>query len=313
MDAWLDELIFWLSRLAPERTMLAYDFNLRALFALVLISIICGSVGSLVVGNRMAFFSDALAHSAFAGVALGILSAIVLRLPRERLFDWILPVMIVFGIVTGLGIVFVRERTAQSNDTVIGVFFAGAIGLGAILLKVGSTVVRFPTDEFLFGSPASVGSGHVLALAALLVLTLALLAWTYNGLVFASFNASLARSRRIPLRLQNYLFITLLAVIVNLCLSAVGALLINALLVVPAATAVNLCGNMRQLFRASVALCLLSSLSGQALSWEVAVRTGVNLGEGGTIVVLCVILFFASMVIRAARARRELRRTAVPG
>jgi zinc transport system permease protein len=307
MENWLDSSIRVLCECFPADTLLSYDFNMTALLALVLTSIMCGAIGSLVVANRMAFFSDALAHTAFAGVAIGILSAIVLELPREEHVQGITTVMIVFGILTGLGIVFVREQTSLSSDTVIGVFFAGAIGLGAILLKVGSAMIRFPTDEFLFGSLAGVSSGHLLALAGLLVATGALLTWTYNGLVFANFNVSLARSRRIPLQLYNYLFIALLAVIVNLCLRAVGVLLINALLVVPAATAANLSLNMRQMFRWSVALCLVTSLAGLWLNWEVSIPArgvAVHLGEGGTIVVLNVMLFFLSMVLGPWLRRR---------
>jgi zinc transport system permease protein len=303
METWVNDSIDVLRQLFPQGTMLSYDFNVRALLALVLISIICGAVGSLVVGNRMAFFSDALAHSAFAGVALGILVALFLRFlqPEGETTEWIRLVMTAFGILTGLGIVFVGEKTSQSSDTIIGVFFAGAIGLGAVLLKIGSAIIRFPTDEFLFGSLASVTARDLVALTGVLVLTLVLLTWTYNGLVFANFNASLARSRRIPLRVYNYLFIALLAVIVNLCLSAVGALLINALLIVPAATAINLCNNMRQLFRWSIFICLLTSIVGLWLNWEVAIPVtasrSTNFGEGGTIVVLNVVLFFVSMWI----------------
>jgi len=301
MEDWLNGGITFLRQLFPPQTMLWYDFNVRAMLAVVLISVICGAVGSLVVGNRLAFFSDALAHSTFAGVALGILLALLLRVSKDQFLHWTTLVMIVFGILTGLGIVFVREKTSQSSDTVIGVFFAGAVGLGAILLKIGSSTMFFPTDDFLFGSLASVKSSDLLALASLLVITFGLLAWMYNGLVFANFNTSLARSRRIPLQAFNYVFVALLAVTVNLCLLAVGALLISALLVVPAATAVNLCNNMRQLFRWSVIICLLTSVAGQWLSWEVEIpvtaKASVHLPEGGTIVLLNVLLFFASMLI----------------
>jgi zinc transport system permease protein len=300
METWLDDRIYDFCQLFPPQTLLSFPFNLKATLALIFISIICGAVGSLVVGNRLAFFSDALAHSAFAGVAIGILTAIVLRLPHGQLFDWIIPVMIVFGIAVGLGIVFVHEKTAQSSDTVIGVFYAGCTGLGAILLKIGNAVISFPTDEFLFGSLAGVKSRDLLILFGLLAATAGLMAWMYNGLIFASFNTSLARSRQVPLRFYNYSFIVLLAVIVNLCLSAVGALLINALLVVPAATAANLSRNLRQMFRWSIGLCLATCLAGQWLSWEVAIPANgaeAHLGEGGTIVVLNVLLFFASMVV----------------
>jgi zinc transport system permease protein len=301
MEAWLNDVLDLLGQLFPKGTMLSFDFNLRAMLALIFISIMCGAVGSLVVGNRMAFFSDALAHAAFAGVALGILLAFLLRLPREELLTWITPVMAVFGILVGLGIFVIRERTSQSNDTVIGVFFAGSIGLGAILMKVGSRLIRFPTDEFLFGSLANVSTWDLLVLAALTLLTGVFLYFCYNDLVFASFNSSLARSRRIPVRLYTFLFIALLAVIVNVCITAVGALLINGLLIVPAAAASNLCRNMRQLFRWSIGLCLAAALLGQWINWETKIplsdREYARFGEGGTIVVLSVVFFFVSMVI----------------
>ena len=113
-----------------------------------------------------------------------------------------------------------------------------------------------------------------------------------------------------PIRLYQYLFIVLLATIVNACLTAVGALLINALLVVPAATAAILCRNLRQLFRWSIALCLVTCLAGQWLNWEVRIPTGqgqtARLGEGGTIVVLNVLLYFLAMLLAPwLRARAD--------
>src|SRR5437763_4863979 len=173
----LHRLIEFAAKLAPEDTWLHNYPAMKTLLVIVIVSAICGAIGSLVVGGRMAFFSDALAHCAFAGVALGILVAIVLRLPREDLFDLVVPVMIAFGIVVGVLIVYVRERTGQSSDTVIGVFFAGAVGLGAILLRVGSAIIYFPPEDFLFGSLASVSSRDLLVLMGLVVATLALLAW----------------------------------------------------------------------------------------------------------------------------------------
>jgi zinc transport system permease protein len=305
METWLNDTIIDFSNKFSNGHMLSFDFNVRALLALILISIVCGAVGSLVVGNRMAFFSDALAHAAFAGVALGILLAFFSRLPPDQLLSWITPVMAVFGIVVGVGIFVIKERTAQSNDTVIGVFFAGSIGLGAILMNVGSKLIYFPTDEFLFGSVSMVNSFDLLVMAAVVLLTAVFLYFCYNDLVFASFNTSLARSRRVPVRLYHFLFIALLAVIVNVCITAVGALLINGLLIVPAAAAANVSWNMRQLFRRSIAVCMVAAILGQWLNWEITIplpgsSSGLGqarLGEGGTIVVLSVVFFFVSMLV----------------
>jgi zinc transport system permease protein len=199
--------------------------------------------------------------------------------------------MVGFGILVGVGIAYVKEKTALANDTVIGVFFAGAMGLGAMLLKHLSKRGFFNPENFLFGDLMTVRSDDLILLFVLGVVTAGLLAWMYNRLVFTSFNVSLARSRQIPVRACNYLFIVLLALIVNLCLKIVGALLINALLIVPAATAGNLCRNMRQLFWLTIGLCLFVGVVGQWLSWELDFA-----GGGGSIVVLSVVLFFLSML-----------------
>src|SRR5947209_518152 len=126
-----------------------------------------------------------------------------------------------FGALIGLGIAAVRQRTGLSSDTVIGVFFAGAIGLFALLRKLIARQA-LSLEDVLFGDPLVVSSSEVLHLAGLTVLTAVTLYFLYNHLLLAGFNSSLALSRRVPARLANYLFVVLLAVIINLCLRYVG-------------------------------------------------------------------------------------------
>ncbi len=308
---WLDLIIEAVKRLAPAETMLSHPFMVRGLLALVLVSLICGSVGSLVVGNRMSFFSDALAHVAFAGAALGWLIAFMAGLPLAGpAFDQsLLAVMVGLGIVVGVGIAYVRESTSLASDTVIGVFFAGAMGFGVMLLKNISKSSRFSPETFIFGDLVNVTTGDVLYLLLLAVVTAAALALTFNTLVFASFNTSLARSRQLPVRICNYLFIMLLALIVNLCFRIVGVLLITALLVVPAATAANCSRNLRSMFWATLGFCLLCSVGGLVLSWEAGnwlQHRGfrVEFVQGGTIVVLSVLFFFLTMALGTRRGGR---------
>jgi zinc transport system permease protein len=316
MITWLDSLIRNVAQMFPEGSFLWYDFNLRGMLAIVLVSLVCGAVGSLVVANRMAFFSDALAHCAFAGVALGLLLGFLSGTQSGEAFLWWVTITTVaFGVAIGLAIAFVRETTGQSSDTVIGVFFAGALGLGAIFLKVRSGQRFLPPENFLWGNLVTVHTVDLIVLFCLTMLTAGLLAWLYNDLTLASFNRSLALSRRVRVRLCNYLFIVLLAVIVNLCLKAVGALLINALLIVPAATAALLCRNMRQLFWGSVGLCLLAGAVGHALSFHLQIPDvgggrPIHPGESGTIVLLSVSLFFLALIVSSLwRWRPERRRT----
>jgi zinc transport system permease protein len=299
-EFWVDRWLGGLANQFPDGSAFNSPSHVHAFLAILLVSFICGAVGSMVVGNRMAFFSDALAHCAFAGVALGLLVGLLTGIGKLQLLPWIPVIMVGFGIVVGLGIAIVRDQTAQASDTIIGVFFAGAIGFGAVLLQFNARQY-FNPENFLFGDLVLVTGQEILVLLLLSVVTFGFLLWMNNRLVFASFNVSLARSRQINVRLCNYLFIVLLAVIVNLCLNTVGALLINGLLIVPAATAANLCRNMRQLFWWSIGLCLFAGVAGQWLSWEVYVATSsgapVHPGESGTIVVVSVMLFFLSMLV----------------
>lgn len=302
MDAWF----------AQTLALIGLDaLFVKPYLAVLLVCGTCGAVGSLVVGNRMAFFSDALAHCAFAGVALGLLGAMVTvggRLDRAEQADfieWLVPgVMAILGVVVGLLIARVRESTALASDTVIGVFFAGAIGLGAILMPVLSRVskARFNPEALLFGSVTFVSVADILLLAVLAALTAGLLTVWYNEFVFASVNPSLARSRRVRVRLVNAGFVVLLSLIVFLSIRAVGALLINALLIVPAATASNLSRNLRHYFWLTLALSVGAGVVGTALS-TMPVPLGdkvapLDYGAGGLIVVLSVLLFLASLALR---------------
>src|SRR5262249_36999186 len=144
-EHWLDALVVRAAGLFPPGSFFAFPFNLQALLALVLVSLSCGAVGALVVGGRMAFFSDALARCAFASVSVGFVFFTLLvapyllaqhRSPETEFWSWVTPIMVVLGMVAGYGIAYVRERTGLASDTVIGVFFALAIGLAATLSKI---------------------------------------------------------------------------------------------------------------------------------------------------------------------------------
>jgi zinc transport system permease protein len=289
-----------------------YPFEVRALLAILLVSFSCGIVGSLVVGNRMAFFSDAMAHTAFAGVAFSLLAIVAMAgvsTPRQaEPYLWIVPwAMCGIGAAAGITIAFVRERTNLGNDTVIGVFFALALGLAAVLLPALRQRVNLDPESILFGQLTLIGDRDLLGLGILAILTASVVAWRYNSFVFSSFNPGLAKSRGLPVRWNNYLFIVLLALVVNLSIKAVGILLINALLVVPAAAAANCSRNLRRMFWFTLAGSILCGLAGYRWSTRAAIPAGVTeplrVGPAGMVVCVCVGWFFASIGIRAVRQR----------
>jgi zinc transport system permease protein len=299
-DAWMGDLITWLAGEAGT-----YRFVVSSILTLLVMCLLCGMVGAMVVGNRMAFFSDAMAHCAFAGVALGSLSVIATQNGWDNATaDWLVPlVMVAFGTAVGAGMVYVRENTGLANDTVIGVFFALALGFGAMLVRLVQEVARVNLEAFFFGNLYFVRDSNLVLLCAALVLVAAVFLWRYNQLMFASFNPSLARTRRMNVTVNNYLFVMLLALVVNLSIQAVGALLINALLVVPAAAAANVSRNLRQMFWLTVGFALASGVIGYWASKAFHLSVGnvrdVQFAPSGLIVVASVAIFFGSMVVVA--------------
>jgi len=295
---WLDDSISTVANTLGMET-----FVLKGVLAVILVCAMCGMLGSMVVGNRMAFFSDAMAHCAFAGVALGYLS-VLLSGGDKALATWVVPlVMVAVGIAVGAAMVYVRDNTGLAHDTVIGVFFALAIGFGAMLYQVLSVKFSFNPESFFFGNLVLIPDEDLFFLIVLAVVVTPLFTWRYNQLVFASFNPTLGRTRGLSLTLNNYLFIIILALVVNLSLKVVGALLINAMLVVPGAAAANLSRNLRQMFWLTFAFCLGSGLLGFALRNTLEVRIGggapIAFGPSGVIVVTSVAVFFATMVAGA--------------
>ncbi|MEZ6140147.1 MAG: metal ABC transporter permease [Zavarzinella sp.] len=284
-------------------------FQIGAFVAVGLICIICGLIGPFVVGNRMAFFSDAMAHCTFAGVSLGILITLAVGLsPGSKEMQWLVPlIMASFGALIGVGIAYVRETTGLSSDTVIGVFFAGALGFGSMLLKAIQDRNVFDPERFLFGGPILVNWFDILNLVLLFVLVLIILAWKTNDFLQIAVHSSLARSRGVRVTWSNYLFIVLLALIVNFSISAVGVLLINAMLIVPAATASNITLNLRQMFRYSIIFSIGSGFVGLLLSFYrfqiPGFKRSLEFGASGTIICISVGLFALSMVIRSLKQK----------
>jgi zinc transport system permease protein len=299
-DVWMSDLIRWLARTTGEDL-----FVVKSILTLLVMCLLCGMVGAMVVGNRMAFFSDAMAHCALAGIALGALSVFATSGAWDKAAaTWLVPlVMVAFGIAVGAGMVYVRDSTGLAHDTVIGVFFALALGFGAMLVRMVQRLGTVSLETFLFGNLFFIPESDLVLLCAALALVAGVFLWRYNQLMFASFNPSLARTRRMNVTLNNYLFIILLALVVNLSIKAVGALLINALLVVPAAAAANVSRNLRQMFWLTVGFSLAAGLLGywasNHLTLSIGTLQGVTFGPSGVIVVSSVVLFFGSMMVVA--------------
>jgi zinc transport system permease protein len=246
---------YWLCDLLPLE-MLRWEFMCNALLAILLMAPLFGILSTMVVTGRMSFFSDALGHSAFTGIAIGCICGIAAPI-------W---VAVIFSVVFALLFSFVRSRSNQAADTLIGVFSSTAVALGIFIATLGGgSFTKYNT--YLIGDILSVTPGQITALA--LVLIAVVIFWTLfsNRLTLATVYPQLASSRGIPTALLQTIFTTAIAVVVTLTLSSVGLLILNSLLVLPGAAARNVAKNMRQYHGCSVLFALVAGILGLVISY----------------------------------------------
>lgn len=209
---------------------LAYGFVVNAVLAGLIIGPVLGGLGTLVVVKRFAFFSEAVGHSALTGVVIGILLGEPYTGPCGSLFGYCL----LFGVLLN----YLRNRTGLSPDTLIGVFLSVSLALGAsVLLVLASRINIHILENVLFGSVLTVNGQDLAVLAIVAALTLALTLPYYNRLMLASFNPQLAAVRRVPVKAMDYLFVALVTIVTVASVKVIGAILVGALLVIPAAAA----------------------------------------------------------------------------
>ena len=251
-------------------------FMKNALLAILVISPLFGLLSTMVVENKMSFFSDALGHSAFTGMAIGTLvSAAVDEL-------WC---AVIFAVVFALLFTVVRRRTDLASDTVIGVFSSTAMALGIFISTFGGgSFTKF--NVLLIGDILSVEPVKIGLLAVILLLVVALWLFSFNKLMLTSIHPALADSRGVKVFWQEALFSVAIAVVVTISMTWVGLLVINSLLVLPGAAARNLARNMRQYHLFSLVFAIVSGIAGLMLSYYLGSSAGAS-------ITLCLAVIFA--------------------
>lgn len=274
----------WMERLLPG-DMFSFDFMKNALLALLLLTPLLALLGTMAVNRRMAFFSDALGHSALAGVGLGMLLGV----------ESVTPVLVVFGIVWALLISRINRTGGASADTNISVFSSTGIALGLVLLSRGGKFSKY--SSLLIGDVLAVTAGDLPVLLATLLLGLVLWGVLYNRLMLTCVNPSLAHSRGVSTKAVENLFVCMVAVAVMLAIRWVGVLLINALLILPAAAARNVARTAPQHALISVLISVFSGVFGLISAYSLGTSVGAA-------VVLCAAVFYAlSLAARRAMGR----------
>ena len=264
-------------------------FMQRALLGLLLIAPMAASMGVQVINFRMAFFADAISHSAFAGVAIGLLLAISPQLA-----------MPIFGLIIGLAIMFMMRRSTLSSDTVIGVVFAAVMAFGLAIVSRDASVAR-NLQQFLYGDILTVGDIDILGLFVLCVAVAAFQFLCYNRLLYIGLNPVVARAHNINVSLYQYIFAGLLALVIMLSIWAVGVLLVTALLIVPAAAGRNFARSARSMFWWSILVGSTSAVAGLIISAQDWAGTAT-----GPTVILCGFAWFVvSHCFALTRKRRR--------
>ncbi len=256
-------------------------FMKNALLGVLVITPLFGLLSTMVVESRMAFFSDALGHSAFTGIAIGALCGLAQPMGAA----------VVFSVIIALLFTLVRQRTKMASDTAISVFSSAAVALGIFLSTLGGqSFTRF--NALLIGDILSVAPREIGLLAVILVLLLILWVTSFNHMILSSVHQALADSRGIRVVWKNFLFTAAIAVVVTVTMSWVGLLVINALLVLPGAAARNIARNLAQYHLISILGGLVCGIGGLLLSYYVGASAGAS------ITILLAGWFFLTLLLR---------------
>lgn len=246
--------------------MLKWDFMKNALLALLFMAPLFGILSTMIVSSHMSFFSDALGHSAFTGIAIGCICGLAAPI-------W---AAVGFSVVFALLFSWVRSRSNQTADTLIGVFSSAAVAFGIFVATLnGGSFTKY--NRYLIGDVLSISPAEIGMLAVVLVLVLIFWYFFANTLTLSAIHPQLASSRGIRVELAQTLFTVAIAVVVTLCISAMGLLILNSLLVLPAAASRNLARNVKSYTIGAIGAALLCGIGGLIISYYLGASSGASI------------------------------------
>lgn len=287
----LRQYLFELQAAGTLPEMFQYGFLINALVAALMIGPLLGGMGSLVVIKRLAFFSEAVGHAALTGIAIGILLGEPPSHPFASLFSFCL----IFAILLH----WVKSRTTVPYDALVGVFLAVAIAMGsALLLYVARKVNVHILENVLFGSILTVQDSDLIILGVIAMLCMLAMLVFGNSALVATLNPELARVSGVNTRLYDYVFIVLIALITVAAVKIAGAILVGAMLLIPATTARLITHNVMQFFWCNIVISTLCCLAGILLP----MTFDLPIASGAAIVLLASLGFILAVVVNRLRA-----------
>lgn len=221
----------------------------------ILIAFILGIIGTMIIHNKLAFFSDALGHCTFTGIALGNFIGI-----KNYQISTVL-----FAIIFAILVFYLIEKEKSSTDTVISVFSSVGLSLGIFIITLNKNPKKF--SDFFVGDILSINKNEILGLLFLIFLVSLFWIFMFNKFLLSSLNKDLATSKLINFKFYKIIFMIIISIIVSVAIKWVGILLINSLLTLPAAAAKNISKSMKQYMIFSLFFSIMSGVLGFAISY----------------------------------------------
>ena len=262
-------------------------FVINSIIAAFLIGPILGGIGTMVIIKKMAFFSEAIGHAALAGIAIGILLGEPYESPYIMLFSY----CIIFAIIIN----YTRNRTYMGTDTLIGIFLSVSIALGAILIiYISGKVNSHMLESVLFGSILTVSDLDLFVLVLVNIILIGLVMLWYNKILFSSFNKNISMVRGVNVIFLDYVFILIITIVTVASVKIIGASLVEALLLIPAASARNISRNIKSFMSYSILFSTMSCLLGILLP----LIFEVSIPSGPAVIIVSAIIFFVTIAIK---------------
>lgn len=266
----------------------AYDFMQRSLLAAAMVGGVCSVIGVFVVLRGLAFMGAGTAHAAFAGVALGFL------------MGWPpLLMALLFGLATVWTTGWMEEKGRMKLDVSIGILYTATMALAILFIGLMKTY-NAEVYGYLFGNVLAVTSEELLTIAGLGFVVIGAIVLFSKELYFIAFDQEMAEASGVPARRIFFLLLTLVALTVVISLKTVGAILVFAMILIPASTAYQLTHSLSTLTWYSVLIGVTCSVGGVLISsyWDIP--------SGPAIVLLATLLFFVAVLLSPKRQRRSL-------
>ncbi|MEQ8542325.1 MAG: metal ABC transporter permease [Coleofasciculus sp. D1-CHI-01] len=235
---------------------LQYSFMQRSLLTAVLVGIVCASVGSYLMVQRLALLGDAISHSVLPGLAIAYIVGVDIFLGA-----------FLAGIISTIVITWIRTRSQIKEDAAMGIVFSAFFALGITLITVIQKDNKIDLNHFLFGNILSVTSEEVINTAIITAIVLAIVLLLYKELMYYTFDPIGAKAAGLPTNLLNFGLMILIALTIVASLKAVGVILVLAMLITPGATAYLLVTRLHQMMLLGSGIGIVASISGMYLSY----------------------------------------------